>query len=493
MNGAAVTFQKYLLVKLKFSKNLATFTNRAWLCCCYLCSFGLGYLADTSLGSIKTAVCSSVLYLSGFLVLAASSLPEAEDYSLLGFILATFICFPAGVGGYATCLSTLLGEQSEIHRRNQDNLEEEASSGESNLMLESTYRYYYMALNIGCLLGSWLCPYISITYSFTMCYLVSLMFFLASTFTLYIALCCFHRSHKEKAESSILAKVVKCIIYAKQQQRIEIKPQVGGEDKEWLDYAKTSSTDKPWNDEFVDNLKKTWKGFRMFWFFPFYFALLLNMSDNFINQAVNMKHPKWLDEAQLYGLESLTIVICIPLFDCLIFPFLRNHRVVDYHGTGPISYNRRILTGSVLIISAFIYVTFLQWKLYNSPPYYDFTHLKKLSSDEASVKLRNDVELWWQIPPYILIGMSEVFVTITGYEIAYRETSVAEMKNMMMGFFLLTPSGGTILGLIVSIWSHDPNFVWVFGVQATLFGLVMITFWYFYGRNREVLKPYYHP
>ena len=86
------------------------------------------------------------------------------------------------------------------------------------------------------------------------------------------------------------------------------------------------------------------------------------------------------------------------------------------------------------------------------------------------------VHVAWQLPPYLIITLAEVMVSITGLEFAYRQAP-KRMKSVIMGFWLLNVTVGDLLVVFITRikFESQATFFWVFAglmlVAGLMFGL----------------------
>ncbi|KAJ2039867.1 hypothetical protein IW146_002337 [Coemansia sp. RSA 922] len=456
--GASLMFSIYLQKILLQSKPQAVALNRVNQFMSYATTILGAVIADQWLGKFKTILIFASLYLVGLILLTISSADFSIDggFGLAGFCISVFAFIGFGTGGIKSNVSSFMAEQIPLGYRPTKT---PGVYEDSKLTIERGFRYFYWSINLGAFIGQLICPQVAKNKSYAMAFMIPAIVFFVG---IVVFVAGSKRYIKKKPQGTVLTKVWRCMRYARKNKK-------EGQ-AHWLDGA-LGAENVEWNDEFVIGLQRSLRACKVFLFYPLYWALYNNMSDNFINQGLTMKRPGWLSVDQLNVVNSLVLVISIPIFDNFVFPLLRRCGL----RMGPIA---RITTGFVIVVCGFIYVTVLQKIIYTKGPYYDFT------GPDVPVGATNDISVWFQIVPYAAVAISEIFASVTGLEFAFSQAP-AELKSVLTAVFLFTNCGGALIGLILAIWGGDPQVLYVFAAETAVLGVMSVVF-YFCFRHYDV-------
>ncbi|KAJ2599467.1 hypothetical protein GGF39_002221 [Coemansia sp. RSA 1721] len=449
--GASLMFSIYLQKILGRSKPEAVALNRVNQFMSYATTILGAIIADQWLGKFKTILIFAILYLIGLVLLTISSadFSVAGGFGLPGFCIAVFAFIGFGTGGIKSNVSAFMAEQipSGYKPTKTPGVYED-----SKLTVERGFRYFYWSINVGAFVGQMVCPQVAKNKSYALAFMIPAVVFFAG---IVVFVAGSKRYVKKKPQGTVVLKVWKCMRYARKHKR-------EGQ-KHWLD-GSLGAADQPWNDEFVIGLQRSLRACKVFLFYPLYWALYNNMSDNFINQGMTMRRPDWLSVDQLNVVNSLVLIIAIPLFDKFVFPLLRR---LGFR-MGPIA---RITTGFVIVVLGFVYVTILQKMIYTKGPYMDFT------GPDVPEGATNDISVWLQIVPYAAVAISEIFSSVTGLEFAFSQAP-AELKSVLTALYLFTNCGGALIGLILAIWGGDPQVMYVFAAETIVLGILTVVFYF---------------
>jgi len=116
---------------------------------------------------------------------------------------------------------------------------------------------------------------------------------------------------------------------------------------------------------------------------------------------------------QMQNIDPIVIIIFIPIMDKFVYPFLRNMGFPMYPVT-------RITVGFTLAALSMAFAAIIQHEIYIRGPNYT------MPGDNGP----NAIHVAIQTPGYILLGLSEIFASITGLEYAFTKAP-ASMKSLM--------------------------------------------------------------
>jgi dipeptide/tripeptide permease len=204
-----------------------------------------------------------------------------------------------------------------------------------------------------------------------------------------------------------------------------------------------------WTDEFVDDVARAFQATGIFCFFPIQY-----LNDNGIGGAASylstMLTTNGVPNDVIQNFNSLSIICTVPIFNYVIYPSLRKAKI-HY---GPIS---RVTTGLFLSSCGGVAYTVLNYYAYKQSPCGEF------GSDDCQIGTGvAPISVWLMAVPFGIGGVSEVFVNVPAYGIAYSRAPVS-MRGLVSAINLFNTGVAYAIGLACSSVIRDPYLTWDFG------------------------------
>ncbi|RYP43349.1 hypothetical protein DL768_009966 [Monosporascus sp. mg162] len=219
-----------------------------------------------------------------------------------------------------------------------------------------------------------------------------------------------------------------------------------------------------WNDQFVDDVRRTFQATGIFCFFPIQY-----LNDNGIGSAANflstMLETNGVPNDVIQNFNSLSIICMAPILNYGLYPMLRR---VGVH-YGPIA---RITTGLMMSTLGGVGYTILNYYAYKESPCGEYG-----SSDCKIGTGVAPISIWWMAIPYALGGISELFVNVPAYGIAYSRAPV-NMRGLVSAINLFNTAVAYLIGLACSSIITDPHLTWDFGGCAIAGGILTVVFYF---------------
>lgn len=407
---------------------------------CYVTPIIGAIVADQYLGKFNTIFYFALIYLSGLVILFVTSLPMAIEHgAALGGLVAAMIIIGLGTGGIKSNVSPLIAEQYRGTKQTIKTLKSgERVIVDPALTIQRIYMIFYLCINVGSL-SSIATTELELHVGFWSAYLLPVIMFIVGLLVL-VAGKKFYIVRPPKGS---------VIIHAFKAMWIGLmnKGNMNAARPSYQEETPSRRYITPWNDLFIDEIKRALVACRVFVFFPIYWVVYSQMLNNFISQAGVME-LHGIPNDIMQNIDPLTIIIFIPICDRLVYPLLRRWGI-------PFRPITRITMGFVFAALSMAYAAIVQHLIYNAGPCYKFP----LACDASQGGIiPNRVHVAVQTPAYLLIGLSEIFASITGLEYAFTKAP-ASMKSFVMSMFLLTSAFGSALGIALSPTAKDPKYV----------------------------------
>ncbi|EGO56175.1 hypothetical protein NEUTE1DRAFT_130226 [Neurospora tetrasperma FGSC 2508] len=218
-----------------------------------------------------------------------------------------------------------------------------------------------------------------------------------------------------------------------------------------------------WSDQFVEDVRRTFQGTGIFCFFPIQY-----LNDNGLGSAANflstMLRTDGVPNDVISNFNSLSIIATAPVLNYGLYPALRR---LGIH-YGPIA---RITTGLALSTLGGVGYTLLNYYAYKLSPCGEYG-----SSDCTIGTGVANISIWYLAIPFAIGGISELFVNVPAYGIAYSRAPV-NMRGLVSAINLFSTAVAYIIGLACSSVVTDPYLTWDFGGPAIAGGVLTIIFY----------------
>ncbi|PLB41616.1 putative POT peptide transporter [Aspergillus candidus] len=454
---------------LGMGQTAATGINYFFVCWCYMAPILGAVVADTFLGRFKTIVLATGFAASGVMTLFVTSLPGSLDRGagMPGLMIA-LILVGLGVGGIKSNVAPLIAEQYGARPERVKTL----PSGEKvvvdpSITVQTIYARYFWVINLGGLSVipvSWL----ELKVDFWAAFMLPLCFWVLAMVALIAGLV-------RPPQGSAITTAIRVLW---------ISLRNGGK----LDAARPYALEKsgspvPWDDVFVDELKRALVACRVFLMFPIFWLCNGQATSNLVSQAMSM-NTHGVPNDMMGFCNPATILIAVPLFETVIFPMLRRFNI----RFKPIS---RMTTGFFIKACAIAYAAILQELIYRASPCQRSPEIEGCGETRRGEK----ISIFLQVPVYSMIGLSEFFAVLSGMEYAYTKAPQS-MRSIVSALFLLMSAIGAALGITLSPVSVDPTVLIEFiSLSAVMFVTAIAFFLCFrrYNRAEEEMNKLQEP
>jgi len=424
-------------------------------------------IADEYLGRYNTIFIAIAFSIVGHILLIVASVPSVltGGNAIAPFILGVIV-LGFGTGAFKANISPLIAEQ---YRQTKPRVIIDEKTGDRvisdpNITISRIFLYFYMFINIGSLTGQIGMVYVEKYIGFWCAFLLPTIMFCMCPIVLWV---CKSKYHQSPPTGSVLIKAWKLFGLASKGKwslnpvatRKNLKNDNFWEDVKPSHLGNSKPSWMTFDDAWVDQVARGLRACSCFTWIPLYWLSYNQMNNNLTSQAATMTR-NGVPNDLITNLNPISLVIFIPLVDKFLYPAFRKAGI----RFTPI---KRIAVGFILASMAMVSATIIQYFIYKEGPCG-----KYMNECETPAP----INVWVQSVPYVLIGFSEIFTSITGLEFAFTKAP-KNMRSLVTSYWHFMSAFSNAIGQALVSLAEDPLLVWNYGVVAILAFIGGILFW----------------
>jgi len=450
------------------SFGITTF-NTFWI---YVTPILGAYIADTYWGRYKTICVAIAIAIVGHVILIIGALPTLlvnNQNAAYGITILAIVVMGVGTGAFKSNISPLIAEQTpDKQLRVTTNKKGQSVIVDPALTVARIMMYFYLLINLGSLAGQIGMVYAEQDVGFWLSYTIPTV---VLCLTPLVMIWGRKRYVRVAPAGSVLPNAFRLLRLAlskaskgpggtianirSDQFWQKVKPSAvaaeTGETPKWMTF----------DDQWVEEVRRGFKACSVFVLIPLFWVCYNQMTSNLTVQAGTMQRN--VPNDLINNLNPISLVIMIPIFDQVIYPGLRK-RGIKFT---PI---KRMTCGFFFASAAMVVSAIIQHFIYVEHPCGD----QAASCDSVA-----PISVWVQTPEYVLIGISEIFTSITGLEYAFNKAP-PNMRSLVTSMWLFTNAFSAALGQALVPLAEDPLLVINYGVFAGLSFVGGIAFWFLF-------------